>query len=222
VDPIADHRPAALPATGSANVPKALFDNTHAETAGNADWVIDTEQPLPVPDQSTVTAATPRDYWLGASSSWGIDLVKRGYFVATLTSAFGITYGNASNPYDLSNFDVFIVNEPNTRFTAPESTAIFDFVRDGGGLVAVSDHNISDRDNDGFDSPRIWDRLDAQHFLGVHFDTTGESNNNITQDSGNAETRLPIRSSTVRTASRTASRSTTARRWCSTLASMPR
>src|SRR5580765_3712586 len=105
-------------ACASANPPKALFDNTHAQTAGNADWVIDTDQPLPVPDQSTVTAATPRDYWLGANSSWAVDLVKRGYFVATLTSAFGITYGNAANPYDLSNYDVFIVNEPNTRFTA--------------------------------------------------------------------------------------------------------
>src|ERR1700675_740664 len=89
--------------------PKALFDNTHAETAGNADWEIDTDQPVPVPDPSTVTLATPRDYWLGANSSWAIDFVKRGYGVATLTTAFGITYGNAGNPYDLSLYDVFIV-----------------------------------------------------------------------------------------------------------------
>ena len=28
--------------------PRALFDNTHAETAGNADWIIDTDQPEPL------------------------------------------------------------------------------------------------------------------------------------------------------------------------------
>ena len=70
---------------------KALFDNTHAETAGNADWVIDAEQPLPVPDQSTIKPGTARTVWLGAISSWAVDLVKRGYQVATLTTANGIT-----------------------------------------------------------------------------------------------------------------------------------
>src|SRR5437867_3912187 len=97
------------PPASAAAPPKALFDNTHAETAGNADWQIDTDQPLPVPDQSTVTPATDRTYWLGAISSWAIDLVKRGYSVATLTTAYGISYGNAANPYDLSGYDVFIV-----------------------------------------------------------------------------------------------------------------
>jgi FlgD Ig-like domain/Ser-Thr-rich glycosyl-phosphatidyl-inositol-anchored membrane family len=179
----------SLPGLAAAG-PKALFDNTHAETAGNADWVIDDNQPVPVPDQSTITEATSRTIWLGAISSWGVDLVKRGYTVATLTSTYGITYGNNSNPYDLSNYDVFIVAEPNTRFSSAESLAIFNYVRDGGGLVAISDHDGSDRNSDGFDSPRIWDRLDSQHFFGVHFDTTGDANNNISQNSGNYETSL--------------------------------
>jgi len=178
----------AVPAQVLAAPPRALFDNTHAETAGNADWQIDTDQPLPSPDQSTVTWSTPRTYWLGAVSSWAIDLVKRGYEVATLTPAYGISYGDQQNPYDLSNFDVFIVPEPNTVFTPAESTAIFDYVHDGGGLVAVCDHSGSDRNNDGVDSPRIWGRLDRGHLWGAHFDSTGESNNNITQDSGNIDT----------------------------------
>ncbi len=99
--------PGAHPA--AAGPKRALFDMTHAETAGNADWQIDTDQPLPLPAQSAVTQAT-------------------------LTAAYGITYGNAGNPYDLSLFDVFIVDEPNTVFTAAESTAIFSYVRDGGGM----------------------------------------------------------------------------------------
>jgi len=171
---------AAAPAAGFAAPKRALFDNTHAETAGNADWIIDTDQPLPQPDQSTVTAATPRTYWLGAISSWGIDLVKRGYEVATLTPAYGITYGNGANPYDLSNFDVFVVPEPNTVFSAAESTAIFQYVLEGGGLVAVADHINSDRNNDGWDSPEIWNKLDAQHLWGASFDVSG-ANSNFTE-----------------------------------------
>lgn len=167
---------------------KALFDNTHAQTAGNADWIIDTDQPLPVPDQSTVTQATPETYWTGANSSWGIAMVKRGYQVATLTSSFGITYQNPANPYDLSNYDVFIVNEPNTKFTSAESTAVWNYVRDGGGLFVISDHNASDRNNDGFDSPHIWNLMDAQQLWGVHFGVAGDANNSISQTSTNKNT----------------------------------
>lgn len=165
--------------------PKALFDNTHAETAGNADWEIDTHQPIPSPDPSGIGPDTPGTYWVGAISSWAVDLVKRGYTVATLTSAYGITYQNAANPYDLSNYDVFIVDEPNTRFTAAESTAIFHYVQDGGGLVAISDHYGSDRNNDGIDSPAIWNAVDTQHLWGVHFAVSGDANNNISQTSTN-------------------------------------
>ena len=65
--------------------------------------IIDTDMPLPLPDQSTVGPATPRTYWLGAISSWGIDLVKRGYTVATLASPNAITYGDATKTYDHEN-----------------------------------------------------------------------------------------------------------------------
>ena len=176
---------AVFASPGFAAPPRALFDNTHAETAGNADWIIDTDQPEPIPAQSTVTPATPRTYWLGAISSWGIDLVKRGYQVSTLTTAFGITYGNAGNAYDLSKFDVFILPEPNTLFSRAESTAIFNYVRDGGGLVVVVDHMNSDRNNDGWDSPRIMNALGIQQAWGIRCAVTGDANNSISQDSGN-------------------------------------
>ncbi len=173
----------ALPADAAR--PKALFDNAHAETSGNSDWQIDTDQPVPLPDQALITSATPRDYWLGGISSWAVDLVKRGYEVATNVSA--ITYGNASNPYDLSKWDVFVLPEPNTRFSAAESTAILSYVREGGGLIVVVDHYNSDRNGDGIDSPRIWNAFDPQKLLGVHWQVSGEPNNNIVQDSGNVE-----------------------------------
>lgn len=176
---------AALAAPSLAAAPRALFDNTHAETAGNADWIIDADQPEPLPAQSGVTAATPRTYWLGGISSWGIDLVKRGYQVSTLTTTYGITYGNAGNAYDLSKFDVFILPEPNTLFSRAESTAIFNYVRDGGGLIVVVDHYNSDRNSDGWDSPRILNALGIQQLWGIRCSVLADANNSITQDSGN-------------------------------------
>lgn len=115
---------------------------------------------MPTPAQSTVTASTPETYWTGAISSFGIALVKAGDFVETLPTTGGtITYGNSSNAQDLSNYDVFVVDEPNTVFTAAEKTAILNFVKNGGGLFMVSDHTGSDRNNDGWDSPAIWNDL---------------------------------------------------------------
>lgn len=149
--------------TAASTVKRFLFDATHAETAGNADWVIDEDnsvpQRIPTPAQSTITSSTPETYWTGALSSFGIALVKNGNSVETLPAGSGITYGNSSNAQDLSHYDVFVVDEPNTVFTAAEKTAILNFVSNGGGLFMVSDHNQSDRNNDGWDSPAIWNDL---------------------------------------------------------------
>lgn len=142
---------------------KFLFDATKAETAGNADWVIDEDnnkpQQVPTPAQQTVTGNTPETYWTGALSSWGIALVKAGNTVETLPANSAITYGNNSNPQDLQHYDVFIVDEPNIRFSDAEKTAILQFVQHGGGLLMIADHNISDRNNDGYDSPAVWNDL---------------------------------------------------------------
>ncbi len=166
---------------------KALFDDAHAEDAGNADWVIDDNFPIPSPAQSGITPGTTGTYWTGAISSFGVALVKRGYTVHSNTST--ITYGNAGNAYDLSNYDLFIVPEPNTLFSAAEATAILNFVHDGGGLIAISDHSASDRNNDGQDSPMIWNALDPTHaLLGIHYGVVGDANNNIVQTSTNVAT----------------------------------
>ncbi|CAN5842588.1 hypothetical protein BH11BAC4_BH11BAC4_24760 [soil metagenome] len=148
---------------GGSGIKKFLFDASQGETAGNADWVIDednsTPQRIPTPLQSTVTASTVETYWTGALSSWGIALAKKGHTVETLPSSGSITFGNTSNAQDLSNYNVFVVDEPNIRFTAAEKTAILNFVSNGGGLLMISDHTVSDRNNDGWDSPGIWNDL---------------------------------------------------------------
>ena len=142
---------------------KFLFDATKAENAGNADWLIDqdnsTAQRIPTPVQSNITSSTSETYWTGAISSWGIALVKAGHTVETLPITSSITYGSTTNAQDLSKYNVFVVDEPNKLFTAAEKTAILNFVQNGGGLFMVSDHTASDRNNDGWDSPEIWNDL---------------------------------------------------------------
>ena len=145
-----------------AGIPKKfLFDATKAETAGNADWVIDADsspQRFPTPLQATITSSTSESFWKGGISSWGIALVKQGHTVETLPSGTAITYGTTA-AQDLKNFDVYVVDEPNTKFTTSEKTAILNFVKNGGGLFMISDHNISDRNGDGFDSVAVWNDL---------------------------------------------------------------
>jgi hypothetical protein len=171
---------------------KFLFDATKAETAGNADWVIDednsTPQRIPTPAQSTVTASTAETYWTGALSSWGIALVKAGNTVETLPSGTAITYGNASNPQDLTNYDVFVVDEPNILFTAAEKTAVLNFISHGGGLFMISDHNGSDRNNDGHDSPNIWNDLMTNNGVAVNPFGFSIDLTDISETSGNVLT----------------------------------
>ena len=148
------------PSTGGK---KFLFDASHAETAGNADWVLDVDGGVvprfPTPAASGITSSTPETYWTAALSAWGVSLVKLGNSVENLPVGTAITYGNTSNPQDLANYSVYVVDEPNTLFTATEKAAIVNFVKNGGGLFMISDHTISDRNNDGYDSPAIWNDL---------------------------------------------------------------
>ena len=167
---------------------RILFDATKAQTAGNADWVIDADvagnpQRLPTPAQTSITASTPETFWTGAISSWGIALVKRGYQVETLPGSGRITYNDATNDQDLHYYAAYIVDEPNVRYTAAEKTAILDYVRNGGGLFMISDHTMSDRNSDGWDSPAIWNDLMASaspaNPFGIAFDL-----NNLTFTTG--------------------------------------
>ncbi len=167
---------------------KVLFDYTQNETASNSDWIIDNTYPIPSPAQSGITSGTAEDYWLGGISAWGVDLVKKGYTVHTLTNTYGITYGNTGNAYDLSNYNLFIVCEPQNLFTASEKSAILAFVQAGGGLIMVADHNNSDRDNDGYDSPEVWNDFGSQTYFGIHFQSTNESYNYISDTTNNMAT----------------------------------
>lgn len=160
---------------------KILFDATKAEMAGNADWLIDADvndlgvnangkmisgigdesnpQGIPTPAQSNITASTTETFWTGALSAWAVDCAKQNYIVETLPYNDSITYGNNSHLKDLKHYNIFVVCEPNILFTTAEKNAIVKFVQDGGRLFIISDHDVSDRNGDGYDSPTIWNDL---------------------------------------------------------------
>lgn len=155
---------AATPQLRITTPKRFLFDATKAQTAGNADWVIcqntsGTPIRFPNPLQSTVTATTPENYWRGGISAWGIALVKAGHSVETLAPGAAITYGSTTNAQDLSKYDVYVIDEPNVLFTTAQKTAIINFVKNGGGLFMIANHNGSDRNNDGKDSAAVWNNL---------------------------------------------------------------
>lgn len=127
---------------------RILFDATKAEMAGNADWVIDADvynlkansngtvttggtqsnpQQIPTPAQSGITGSTSETYWSGALSAWAVDLVKLGYSVETLPYNGKITYGDPTNLQDLSLYKVFIIDEPNLKFTTAEAFSVNSF-----------------------------------------------------------------------------------------------
>lgn len=191
-----------------------LFDNAHAETAGNADWVISTSQPDPLAQNPNPQVESD---WTGGISAWGVTLQKTGrYSLKTNTSA--LTYGNSSSALDLSHFQVLVLPEPNTLFTSSEKTAILNFVRNGGGLFMIADHTGSDRNNDGYDSLQIFNDLMNNNgvgndVFGIQFDAVNIANENPSNDTPNGDPVLSgpfgtahgsiIRNGTTETISRT-------------------
>ena len=144
--------PPAVTTLAAAATTRVLFDNSKAETAGNADWIISTSMPDPLAQNANPTSETS---WTGALSAWGVALQRTGqYSLKTLPSGNTITYGGTGS-LDLANFDEFVIPEPNIRFSTAEKTAIMRFVQAGGGLFLIVDHTGSDRNNDGYDSVAV-------------------------------------------------------------------
>ncbi len=152
------------PLTLSAQQKSILFEAMHAQTAGNADWTLDedscgTAQRYPTPDQAGITSSTAETYWSGAFSAMGVDLVKKGFHVESLPVGARISYNDSTNAQDLKNYNIFVIPEPNTRFTSAEISAIRSFVQNGGGLFMIADHAGADRNSDGWDAAGIFNEL---------------------------------------------------------------
>ena len=186
-----------MAANSHAQTVKILFDATKAEMAGNADWLIDADandlginsngkmitgigneanpQGIPTPSQTNVTSTTSETFWTGALSAWAVDCAKQNYQAQSLPNNDSITYGNLTHQNDLMHFTIFVVCEPNILFTTSEKNAIVKFVRDGGRLFIIADHDMRDRNGDGYDSPIIWNNSFSTNTIqtnqfGVTFD----------------------------------------------------
>jgi hypothetical protein len=117
-------------------VKRVLFDNSHSETAGNADWTIS-----------------------GGYSAFAKSLESLGYTANELKTK--VSY------YNLMNYSIYIIPEPNTKFTKDEENAILKYIQDGGSVFFISDHGDSDRNQDGYDSISIFN--DFVKELGFEF-----------------------------------------------------
>ncbi len=171
----------------AASGPTVLFDAAHGQLFGNADWVLDADgcgniPRFPTPPQSGISASTDESYWTGAYSAFGVALAKAGYQLESLPPGSLFTYGDAANPQDLTHYKVVVIPEPNLRFSTDEKAALQSFVQNGGGLYMIADHSGSDRNNDGWDSPPIFNDLMMGTAWGLHFQQAREANNQITDD----------------------------------------
>ncbi|MDO9693147.1 MAG: FlgD immunoglobulin-like domain containing protein [Candidatus Latescibacteria bacterium] len=160
-----------------------LFDHMHAQDAGsNGNWRVDDNHPNPLP--ATPTSETS---WSGQLSSWGYELWLAGNTIRSNTSAITAA--------QLADVDLLVIPEPQAPFTAAEIEAVRQFVFAGGSLFVVADHNGSDRDGDGWDSPSIFGGYSVPHItvpptndtetfcgalFGLHFHVKDEGNNAIT------------------------------------------
>lgn len=104
-----------------------LFDNTHGQTSGAADWVID-----------------------GGFSDYANALAENGYAVTELRKNTPITYA------DLENYDVFVIPEANIPYKSTEQAAILQYVQNGGGVFFIADHYNADRNKNRWDASEVF------------------------------------------------------------------
>lgn len=104
-----------------------LFDNSHGQTAGAADWVID-----------------------GAFSAFGNALATEGYYVKEHRKAGPL----ASS--DLAGYDVFVIPEANIPFKTSEQQVLADYVENGGSIFFIADHYNADRNKNRWDSSEVF------------------------------------------------------------------
>lgn len=112
---------------GTPNGKKVLYDNTHGQTAGAADWVID-----------------------GAFSDFGNALANNGYYVKELRKTTPIVYE------DLSGYDVLVIGEANIPYKTSEQAALLQYVQNGGSIFFIADHYNADRNKNRWDSSEVF------------------------------------------------------------------
>ena len=116
-----------LQPVGTANGKKILFDNTHGQTAGAADWVLD-----------------------GGFSDFANALANKGYYAKELRKNSPITYE------DLQGYNVFIIGEANIPYKTSEQAAMIQYVQNGGSIFFIGDHYNADRNKNRWDASEVF------------------------------------------------------------------
>lgn len=116
-----------LQPVGTANGSKILFDNTHGQTAGAADWVLD-----------------------GGFSDFATALANKGYYAKELRKNTPITY------QDLQGYDVFVMGEANIPYKTSEQDAMIQYVQNGGSIFFIADHYNADRNKNRWDASEVF------------------------------------------------------------------
>jgi hypothetical protein len=116
-----------LQPVGTANGKKILFDNTHGQTAGAADWVLD-----------------------GGFSDFANALADKGYYAKELRKTTPITY------QDLQDYNVFIIGEANIPYKTSEQAAMIQYVQNGGSIFFIGDHYNADRNKNRWDASEVF------------------------------------------------------------------
>ncbi|WP_248927091.1 lamin tail domain-containing protein [Paenibacillus hamazuiensis] len=112
---------------GTPNGKKVLFDNTHGQTAGAADWVID-----------------------GGFSDFANALAGSGYYVKELRKSSPITLT------DLQDYDVVVIGEANIPYKTSEQSAMLQYVQNGGSIFFIADHYNADRNKNRWDASEVF------------------------------------------------------------------
>ncbi|PCN42207.1 DNA-binding protein [Brevibacillus laterosporus] len=121
------HDPAPfISAKGTPLGKKVLFDNTHGQTAGAADWVID-----------------------GGFSDFANSIAQAGYDVKELRKSTPIVYD------DLKEYTVFVIGEANIPYKVSEQAAMIEFVKNGGSIFFIGDHYNADRNKNRWDASEV-------------------------------------------------------------------
>ncbi|SFS75010.1 hypothetical protein SAMN05444972_1074 [Marininema halotolerans] len=106
---------------------KILFDNTHGQTSGAADWVID-----------------------GGFSDFANGLADDGFYVKELRKNSELTYD------DLKSYDAFVIGEANVPYKVSEQDAMLQYVKNGGSIFFIGDHYNADRNKNRWDASEVF------------------------------------------------------------------
>ncbi len=187
----ADATASALATPAATTVHRVLFDNTKAETAGNADWIISTSQPDPLGAERRTRPARPTGPARSPPGAWRCRRPAATAWRPCPPAARSPTAAPArSGPQQLRR-----VRDPRAERAAQRGREDrgHELRAERRRPVPHLDHNGSDRNNDGADSVRVINDLmtnnsvDNTDPFGFSVDLVDISTDNPTRDQRLAE-----------------------------------